>query len=391
MDRRLTIALAVGARPNLPKVAPVLAALRGHDGVRALLVHTGQHDSPQLSTKLLQELGIPTPDVQFHASKEPSSARLGSILGHFERWCRTESPDAVVVFGDVDSTVACALGATRAGIPVVHVEAGLRSFDPTMVEEINRRVTDAISSRLYTHCDDAVANLRSEGVPQNRICQVGNVMIDTLQQQLPSCCPPPAVAANCLRPGTFGLVTLHRPALVDDARRLGRILAALEELSCDLPLLFPAHPRTAETLRELRESTKTGLSATGVAQSSTLQTSPRLVLCSPLAYRHFLWTMKNARLVITDSGGVQEETTWLNIPCLTVRENTERPVTVHKGTNRLVGLDPRQLLAAANEILGGQPVARSEPPALWDGRAGQRIADDLLHWLKANDRVRLHA
>jgi len=384
MDRPLTIALVVGTRPNLPKAAPVLSALQGRDGVQTLLVHTGQHDDPRLSDELLVELGLPRPDVQLHASRQPATSRTGAILSGFERWCREESPDAVVVFGDVDSTMACALAAARARVPVAHVEAGLRSFDSTMPEELNRRITDAVSSRLYTHCKEADENLRREGVSEKNICRVGNVMIDTLKQQLPLASPSPEIDAAWLKPRTFGLVTLHRPGLVDHPARLGSILTVLGKLSARLPLLFPAHPRTADRLEALRAETPELSWLMSHADPQSKLRTPRVLITRPLSYRHFLWTMANARLVITDSGGVQEESSWLNVPCLTVRENTERPVTIRQGTNRLVGIQPQQLLSAANEVLEQDEQPSFACPPLWDGQAGQRIADDLVAWLSVH-------
>ncbi len=353
----------VGTRPNLPKVAPILAALAGVEPIEPVLIHTGQHWDRRLSGVFFEELGIPAPAISLAVGRGPRARRNAAIVSAFAEVCRDTAPDAVVVVGDVDSTLACALAASWAGLPLAHVEAGLRSGDRTMPEEINRLLVDRLSDRCYTHCRDAGRNLVAEGVEPGRIRLVGNTMIDTLLRLRPRAEPPAALAAPLPHRG-FALVTLHRPALVDDPARLAPMLEALVELSRELPVVFPVHPRTKQRIEALG----------GAAAAE-------LLLLPPQRYLAFLYLMDHARVVLTDSGGVQEETTALGVPCLTLRDNTERPVTVELGTNRLVGLEPAAALAAAREVLGAPRPAAGAPIPLWDGRAGERIAADLAVWL----------
>lgn len=364
-----TIAFVVGARPNFPKIAPILAALESHPGLKRLLVHTGQHYDPELSSMFFEDLGIAPPDVMLGVGSGTHAEQTAQVMVAFEKVCLERSPAAVVVVGDVNSTVACALVAAKLHIPVAHVEAGLRSGDRTMPEELNRLVTDQLSDRLYTHCREADDNLAREGVPAERVRFVGNVMIDTLLRVRP----------NARRPehapeGDFGLVTLHRPALVDDPAALEAMVRSLTTLSEQLPLLYPVHPRSQARLR-----------AAGLLGPEPLEgvvtLAGRLQVCPPVRYLEFLWLMAHARLILTDSGGIQEESTVLGVPCITVRENTERAVTIRDGTNRLVGVDPDAVLAAAREQLANPSGGEHRVPELWDGRAGVRIAADLASWL----------
>ncbi|MCX7851898.1 MAG: UDP-N-acetylglucosamine 2-epimerase (non-hydrolyzing) [Caldilineales bacterium] len=354
----LEILHVVGARPNFMKAAPVMRALAGYGHVRQTLVHTGQHYDANMSDVFFAQLGLPEPTVNLGVGSGSHAVQTAQIMLRFEAVVAGQRPDWVVVYGDVNSTVAVALVCAKRLIPVAHVEAGLRSFDRTMPEEINRVLTDQIADLLFTPSADGDANLLREGVAATKIHRVGNVMIDTLVRLLPA-------AATCweterLRPWQdrpYALVTLHRPANVDDPTMLGGLLSALAAIGRRLPVLFPVHPRTRQRLEDF------GL---GTAW-------PGLHLLEPLSYLEFLALQTRATLVITDSGGIQEETTYLGIPCLTVRDNTERPITVDMGTNILVGRDPARLQAEAYRILDGDVKTGCVPP-LWDGRAGERVA-----------------
>lgn len=372
MDRPLTLCFVVGARPNFPKVAPILSALQKHDDVRTLLVHTGQHYDPELSSMFFEDLGIAAPDWMLGVGSGTHAQQTAEVMVAFEARCQEERPDAIVVVGDVNSTLACTLVGAKSMIPVAHVEAGLRSGDRTMPEEINRLVTDTLSDRLYTHCREADENLEREGIPAERVRRVGNVMIDTLLRLRERATPPQL--EDFPRDADYGLVTLHRPALVDQPERLGPMLEALAELSRDLPLLYPVHPRTRARMASFGLTTGD--------EAWTWWSDSKVMLCPPLRYLEFLWLLDHARLVLTDSGGIQEETTVLGVPCLTVRENTERAVTIHHGTNRLVGLEPSDVLSAAREVLGAARPTGGRTPELWDGQTGERIAEDLVSWLR---------
>jgi UDP-N-acetylglucosamine 2-epimerase (non-hydrolysing) len=354
----------VGARPNLMKIAPLMEAFSRRPGVEALLVHTGQHYDANMSELFFRELGIPEPDLNLEVGSASHAVQTAEIMRAFEPVVLERRPDAVIVVGDVNSTIACGLVAVKLGVRLVHVEAGLRSFDRTMPEEINRVLTDAISDVLFCTEESGVRNLRREGVAEGRIHLVGNVMIDTLLRHRQKADQSRILAELGLAPRAFAVLTLHRPANVDDPSVLGRLVDALEEIAADLALVFPVHPRTRQKL-----------AAFGLAER--LAALPGLRLVEPLGYLDFLKLLAEARLVLTDSGGIQEETTILGVPCLTLRENTERPVTVVCGTNRLVGRDPARILSAWREIRDGAPAAPRVPP-LWDGRAAERIADALL-------------
>lgn len=353
--------LVAGARPNFMKIAPLADAFAAR-GVDAPICHTGQHYDERMSRLFFEELGIPRPKINLEVGSGSHAAQTASVLARFEPVLAEEAPDLVVVVGDVNSTVACTLAAVKLGIAVAHVEAGLRSFDRTMPEEINRVLTDAVSDLLYCSEDAGVDNLHREGVPAWRIRMVGNVMIDTLLRH--------RERARATRPrerfgleGDFGVVTLHRPANVDAADDASRLADALSEVARELPLVFPVHPRTRDAF------TRHGL-------LGRLTSGGRVHLTEPLGYLEFLGLLDAARLVLTDSGGIQEETTVLGVPCLTLRTNTERPATVTRGTNRIVGTDPAAIVAAARERLRGP--AEPRVPEFWDGRAAERIVEHCL-------------
>lgn len=354
----------VGARPNFPKIAPLMEQFaRRADRFEAKLVHTGQHYDVQMSQVFFEQLNIPPPDIYLGVGSGSHAAQTARIMVEFEKVVGAEKPDLVIVVGDVNSTLACSIVAAKEHVPVAHVEAGLRSFDRRMPEEINRVVTDALSTFLFITEEEARDNLRREGIPEERVYFVGNVMIDTLRKLLPKAQALDTLARFDVRPGGFALVTLHRPSNVDVREPLAAILEALEVVQRDIPVVFPIHPRTAARLREF-----------GLADQ--VATWPNLRLVEPLGYLDFLNLMSRARLVLTDSGGLQEETTVLGIPCLTLRENTERPVTIREGTNLLLGTDPRRIATEAHKILQGQ-TKPGRVPALWDGRAAERIVDIL--------------
>ena len=344
----------VGARPNFVKAAPVLRAIRER-GVRQTLVHTGQHYDGNMSDVFFTQLDIPEPDFNLEVGSGSHASQTAEIMRRFEPVVLERKPDLTLVYGDVNSTVAAALVCSKLLIPVGHVEAGLRSFDRTMPEEINRVVTDRLSDVLFTPSEDGDANLLREGVPKERIHFVGNVMIDSLIRLLPA-------ARNCPKngfPERFALVTLHRPSNVDDFETLRELLNALARVSKDLNIVFPVHPRTRQRITEF-----------GID-------SQNLRLLDPLPYIEFLSLQTRAAVVITDSGGIQEETTYLGVPCLTLRPNTERPITVTSGTNILVGDDRGRLIAELGKIMEGKQKKGVTPP-LWDGRTGDRIAN-ILH------------
>jgi len=351
------VMLVAGARPNFVKLAPLYHALARRPRVRLACVHTGQHYDDAMSGAFFRELEIPDPEVNLEVGPGSHAQQTGTIMIRFEPILRQFAPRWVVVFGDVNSTVACALVAAKVGVRVAHVEAGLRSYDWTMPEEVNRVLTDRLSDRLYAPSRDACENLEKEGIPSNRVLLVGNIMVDTLLAQLPKIDQENTLREFGLERQRFVLVTLHRPSNVDDPARLAGICSALSMASAREPVIFPAHPRTNTRLREL-----------GLANS----VGATLVI-PPLPYGAFLGLMANARAVVTDSGGVQEETTALGVPCLTLRPNTERPITITEGTNQLVGDDPGALLQALEACNG----RRHRIPDLWDGKTAQRIAIDL--------------
>jgi len=363
--RILTI---VGARPNFVKAAPLLEELGRHAGLESILVHTGQHYDHEMSKVFFEELRIIAPHINLDVGSGTGVRQTAEIMLRLEPILEKTQPGIVVVVGDVNSTLAAALTAAKMGLPLAHVEAGLRSFDRSMPEEANRILTDALAGLLFASEPSAVENLRREGRPPEAIHLVGNVMIDALRRFLPEAkrSPLPAELAVALadfridltRP--YGLVTLHRPATVDNDAILRSMGAALEEIASELPLIFPVHPRTQSKWEK------------ACIQRPGRCASRRLLLVPPLSYLSFLQLESAATLVITDSGGVQEETTALGVPCLTVRENTERPVTLSEGTNVLVGLDGRRLVGEARKVLRGGG-KRGQVPKLWDGHASERI------------------
>jgi UDP-N-acetylglucosamine 2-epimerase (non-hydrolysing) len=356
----MRIVHVVGARPNFMKASPVMSALSKKPGVEQFLVHTGQHYDKNMSDVFFVQLGLPMPDINLEIGSGSHANQTAKIMLALEPQMISLKPDLVLVYGDVNSALAATLVCSKIGIRTAHVEAGLRSFDRSMPEEVNRVISDLIADMLFTPSKDADENLRKEGIDKGKIRLVGNVMIDTLVRLLPtakSLWPDMERSLN-IRDGSYGLVTLHRPSNVDSPAALLSLMQALSEASRKLPLVFPVHPRTKARLE--------GVSI-----------GPRAIqFCDPLGYLEFLCLQQHAKLVITDSGGIQEETTFLGVPCITVRENTERPVTISVGTNYLLGGELRRLPGIIDEILAGRWKKGGIPP-LWDGSAGIRIADCL--------------
>jgi UDP-N-acetylglucosamine 2-epimerase (non-hydrolysing) len=352
----MRIICVAGARPNYMKVKPVMDALEAR-GAEVILVHTGQHYDTAMNDVFFEELGIRRPDHFLGAGSGTHATQTSRVMMAFEPLVGEVRPDAVAVVGDVNSTMACALVTAKSGALLAHVEAGLRSRDWTMPEEVNRVVTDRVSDYLFAPSEDAVLNLRAEGYREDQIHLVGNVMVDTLLANLDRALAGDVLSRLGLTPGEYGLVTLHRPANVDDPATLRPLLDGLGGVAQMCPLILPAHPRAITTLR-----------TAGVPEG--------LRVIEPTGYLDFVALQASARLVLTDSGGVQEETTVLGVPCLTLRDNTERPVTVIEGTNRIVGRDPERIIAAARGVMEDPPASRS--PVLWDGRTGERIATALL-------------
>ncbi|MFG2985128.1 non-hydrolyzing UDP-N-acetylglucosamine 2-epimerase [Streptomyces sp. NPDC048258] len=360
------IVCVAGARPNYMKIKPVMDALERR-GAEVVLVHTGQHYDESMNDVFFRDLGIRTPDRYLGAGSGTHAQQTGRVMAAFEPLLDEVAPDAVVVVGDINSTLACALVTAKAGPLLAHVEAGLRSRDWSMPEEVNRVATDRVSDYLLAPSPDAAANLRTEGYRDDQIHVVGNVMIDTLLANLDRARESDVLDRYGLTRGGYGLVTLHRPANVDDPAALGGLLKALGEIAGRCPLLLPVHPRAAERLAEL-----------GV---------PGGIRLVPAAgYLDFIALQDAARVVLTDSGGIQEETTALGVPCVTLRENTERPITVSEGTNVLAGTDPERIVATVNRVLDDPPAPRC--PELWDGRASERIAEVLLSGGSADTRPR---
>jgi len=353
---RKTILHVVGARPNFMKVAPVMEALRGETRVRQVLVNTGQHYDESMAGGFLRELQLPTPDRDLGVGSASHAVQTAKVMMAFEEICLADRPDLVVVVGDVNSTLAASLVAAKLVIPLAHVEAGLRSFDRSMPEEVNRIVTDRLADLLLTPSRDADGNLRAEGVPAEKIHLVGNVMIDTLRRHLPLATLERVRDRIPVHEGAYAVLTLHRPSNVDDRDTFRSILAAVARVSSEMPVVFPVHPRTRNRLREFG-----------------LETSlDKVILTEPLGYIDFLALTSHARLILTDSGGLQEESTALGIPCLTLRESTERPVTVTDGTNLVVGTSTGRIIDGFEQAL--RPGAPKRVPELWDGRAAERIA-----------------
>jgi UDP-N-acetylglucosamine 2-epimerase (non-hydrolysing) len=354
----------VGARPNFMKMAPLLREMRKHSGIQATLIHTGQHYDETMAGRFFQDLQLPSPDVSLDVGSGSHGYQTGEVMKRLEPILGELRPHVVVVVGDVNSTLAAALTAVKLGIPVAHVEAGLRSFDRSMPEEINRLLTDAIADYLFVTEESGRENLLREGIDVSRIHMVGNVMIDSLEQSRTVWERSDILAHLGLARGEYGVVTLHRPANVDDPARLRGLVKALEEVGRRLPLVFPVHPRTRQRL----ETMDAGI-------TSPADGCVRYV--APLGYLDFIGLVAGSRLALTDSGGLQEETTALGVPCLTLREQTERPITISHGTNRIVGTSPERIVSEAFRALA-EPVRSVSRPPLWDGRAAQRIVATLL-------------
>lgn len=362
-----TILLTAAARPNFMKVAPLYHALCESPGLAPVLVHCGQHYDANMSDAFFANLRLPAPDRHLGAGGGTHAEQTGRVITAFEKYLLEKTPDLVVVVGDVNSTMACALAAVKLGVPVAHLEAGLRSFDRTMPEEINRIVTDAVSDLLWTPSADADENLAREGIPPEKIHRVGNIMIDSLEMVRETVEADDSWRRLGLSPGAYALVTLHRPANVDPPEVLGRLCRTLVSISRTLPMVFPVHPRTAKNL---------ALHGLG----DELERAPGILLLPPQDYISFMNLLFFSGMAITDSGGVQEETTYLGIPCLTLRPNTERPVTVTLGTNRLCRVEGLQ--EAVSGIVPGR-MEHHRPPELWDGLAAGRVAASIARFLGA--------
>jgi UDP-N-acetylglucosamine 2-epimerase (non-hydrolysing) len=361
----LKILCVVGARPNFIKVAPLLKAMAAFpDRIHPVLVNTGQHYDQEMVGYFFEDLEIPKPQVNLGVGSGSHAQQTARIMMDFEPVCQEYAPDLVMVMGDVNSTLACSLVASKLGIKIAHIEAGLRSFDRTMPEEINREVTDLLSDYLFTTCEDARTNLNQQGIPTERIFFVGNVMIDSLLSNLDKARRRPVLERHGLKAHEYCLLTLHRPSNVDDPVSFGQLLDAFQVIQQQIKLVFPAHPRTLKSVETLQLEDK-------------LKSMDNLLLLPPQGYLDFLALTDKARFVLTDSGGLQEETTILQVPCLTLRENTERPVTITQGTNLLVGVDPVRIISEAKRLLAGYQPTGKIPP-LWDGQASTRVAQSLL-------------
>jgi UDP-N-acetylglucosamine 2-epimerase (non-hydrolysing) len=356
----------VGARPNFMKIAPIMVALNDFSpALEVTLVHTGQHYDVAMNEQYFQALGIPSPDINLEVGSGSHAVQTAEVMCRFEAALEDKNPTAILVVGDVNSTIACALVATKKGIPVIHVEAGLRSFDRAMPEEINRVLTDQISDMLFTTEPSGRDNLLREGVADNRIHFVGNVMIDTLRHNLARAISTSDIVSDAGRPGfvndekKYAVVTMHRPSNVDDEVVLGSLINTIVTISKQLPVIFPVHPRTKSMIEKF-----------GYGK---LLDTPDILLLPPMGYLEMLGLMKDAKVVLTDSGGIQEETTALGVPCITLRNNTERPITVDEGTNTIAGQDSQTILTIFNDVMrsGGRI------PQYWDGRASNRIADEI--------------
>ena len=372
------IICVVGARPNFMKIAPVMAAfskyndLKSREHFKVKLLHTGQHYDDNMKAQFFTQLGIPEPDIDLGVGAGSHAVQTAEVMKRFEPVMDEFQPDAIIVVGDVNSTIACALVAVKKQTPVIHIEAGLRSYDRYMPEEINRVLTDQISDRLYITEKSAEANLAREGIDTDRVCFAGNVMIDTLKKNAQKAMHFSDTLESYdiktqVQEKQYSLVTMHRPSNVDDPVVLERLLKAITKTSQTIPVIFPVHPRTSSKINEFK-------------LDKYLQ-NDQIIILPPLGYMQLVGLMKSAKLVITDSGGIQEETTALGIPCITIRENTERPITVEQGTNTIVGTNSKLIQEAFDEIMNSGGKSGREPE-LWDGHAAERIVNDLAIWLK---------
>jgi UDP-N-acetylglucosamine 2-epimerase (non-hydrolysing) len=351
----------VGARPNFMKIAPIMRVAFRYDNIEQILVHTGQHYDDNMSQWFFDELGIKEPDVNLEVGSGTHGEQTGEIMKRFEKFIVDEGGDIIVVVGDVNSTIACGLVAAKLHIPLAHVEAGLRSFDRSMPEEINRLLTDAISDYLFTPAEEANKNLRKEGIPEGKIFLVGDIMIDTLIWEMENTPDLDTPLFKDLKVGEYAVLTLHRPSNVDNEETFEGIVDALNTIAEEIEIIFPAHPRTQKQIKEFNIELD----------------RDNIKVVEPLSYRDFLRLYKNSAFVLTDSGSIQQETTYLNIPCLTIRENTERPFTITKGTNILVGVDPDVIIEESLKILNGNKKNTKGMP-FWDGKTAERIIEVFL-------------
>ncbi len=349
----------VGARPNFIKIAPIIRQMRRSSIIESILLHTGQHYDLEMSKWFFEELKIPAPDISLEVGSDTHAKQVARIMERFDDVCDEQKPDGILVVGDVNSTMACSLVAAKKGIKIIHVEAGIRSFDREMPEEINRMVTDALADLLLPPSRDAVDNLLKEGHAANKIHLVGNIMIDTLMDFQPQIRQSKILEQLGIEDQKYVLVTLHRPSNVDNISDFKRILAALAKIQKRLPIVFPVHPRTRKILDDPDLKSVTG-------------NMPHLILCDPLGYFDFGRLVAGCRMVITDSGGIQEESTVYGIPCITIRENTERPITIWEGTNELAGTDTAKIIHFAEQIMDGKWKS-GKIPELWDGHTAERI------------------
>jgi UDP-N-acetylglucosamine 2-epimerase (non-hydrolysing) len=353
----------VGARPNFVKIAELINIMKKYPEIISVLVHTGQHYDYEMSKQFFEDLNIPSPDIYLGVGSSSHAIQTAKIMIEFEKVISTQNPDLIVVVGDVNSTIACALTAIKMNVKIAHIEAGLRSFDRTMPEEINRLLTDAISDYLFITEKSAKINLLKEGIPKAKIYMVGNIMIDTLIKNKDKAKKTTILNELNLTPNSYALLTLHRPNNVDIKENLDNILDGLAYVQKYIKILFPAHPRTLKRIQEYKLLNK-------------INNMKNFILISPLSYLNFLRLMMEAKFVLTDSGGIQEETTFLQIPCLTLRENTERPITVEEGTNTIVGCDKEKIIENVSKIINGD-YKKGKIPPLWDGNTANRIVDIL--------------
>jgi len=365
----------VGARPNFMKIAPIVEEMEKHSEIESILVHTGQHYDENMSKLFFKDLGIPKPQVYLGVGSGSHAKQTARIMLEFEKVLLREKPDVVIVVGDVNSTIACALTSVKLYIPVAHIEAGLRSFDATMPEEINRILTDAISDYLFTTEESAKTNLIREGKPEEKIYFVGNVMADTLLKNKKRAGKSNILLALNLKPKTYAVLTLHRPSNVDDKDTLQRILEALRSISKEIPIIFPIHPRTKRQIENF--GFHDYFLFHNLNSTNPIDSKNPIHCIAPLGYLDFLHLIANSNFVLTDSGGIQEETTILTIPCITLRKNTERPITVEEGTNVIVGSDKKKIISESFKIIKGDK-RESKIPKFWDGKASQRIIKILL-------------